>query len=192
MREGIASLLACRADLLLVAEAGDGRAAVEMFLLHRPDVTLMDLQMPLMTGIEALGAIRAQAPDARIIVLTTFKGDAQVLQALAAGAAGYLLKSMLADELLDAIVQVHAKRRYIPAEIALELAAHFGAAALTAREKDVLRLVALGNSNKRIALLLGLGGETVKAHVSAVLVKLDARDRTHAVTLAIRRGIIEP
>ncbi|CAN7269917.1 response regulator transcription factor [Pseudoduganella sp. LjRoot289] len=192
LREGLAAVLEHCPDVELVAEAGDGAQAVMQYARHQPDVTLMDLQMPVMSGLEAITAIRAGDPAARIIVLTTYKGDVQVLRALKAGAAGYLLKSMLRTELLDTIRKVHAGQQHIPPEIAAEMAAYFGSDALTAREIDVLRLVALGNSNKSAAQGLGIAEETVKAHMSGVLAKLGARDRTHAVTIAIRRGIIEP
>lgn len=192
LREGIAAVLAVDGRFQLVAEAGDGRTALEQFVRHQPDVTLMDLQMPVMGGLEAIVAIRAIAPQARIIVLTTYKGDVQVLRALKSGAMGYLLKSMLRTGLADAIERVHAGQRHIPPEIAIELAAHVGAETLSARETEVLGLVADGNSNKRVAQALGIAEETVKAHMSTVLSKLGARDRTHAVTIAIRRGILAP
>jgi DNA-binding NarL/FixJ family response regulator len=191
LREGLSAVLAHCPDVQLVAEAGDGAQAVAQYLQHRPDVTLMDLQMPVMSGIDAIAAIRAQDPQARIIVLTTYKGDVQVLRALKAGAAGYLLKSMLRNDLLATICKVHAGQQHIPSEIAAEMAAYFAADALTARETDVLRLVALGNSNRRVAAELGIAEETVKAHMSGLLAKLGANDRTHAVTIAIRRGIID-
>ena len=191
LREGLAAVLDHCPDVTLVAEASDGAQAIEQYRLHRPDVTLMDLQMPVMNGIDAIAAIRAQDPQARIIVLTTYKGDVQVLRALKAGAAGYLLKSMLRSELIATIRKVHAGQQHIPPEIAAEMAAYFAADALTAREIDVLRLVALGNSNRRVAAELGIAEETVKAHMSGLLAKLGANDRTHAVTIAIRRGIIE-
>ena len=192
LREGLAAVLEHCPDVELVAEAGDGAQAVMLYAHHKPDVTLMDLQMPVMSGLEAITTIRAGDPAARIVVLTTYKGDVQVLRALKAGAAGYLLKSMLRTELLDTIRKVHAGQQHIPPEIAAEMAAYFAADALTAREIDVLRLVALGNSNRRAAQGLGIAEETVKAHMSGVLAKLGANDRTHAVTIAIRRGIIEP
>ena len=192
MREGIAAVLSIGGRFELAAEAGDGREALEQYVRHQPDVVLMDLQMPVMNGLDAIVAIREIAPQARIIVLTTYKGDVQVLRALKAGAMGYLLKSMLRTELADAIGKVYAGQRHIPPEIAIELAAHIDADALSARETEVLGLVADGNSNKRVAQALGIAEETVKAHMSTVLGKLGARDRTHAVTIAIRRGILEP
>ncbi len=192
LREGIAAVLSIGDRFELVAQAGDGREALEQYVRHQPDVTLMDLQMPVMNGLDAIVAIREIAPQARIIVLTTYKGDVQVLRALKAGAMGYLLKSMLRTELADSIVRVHGGQRHIPPEIAIELAAHIDADSLSARETEVLGLVADGNSNKRVAQHLGIAEETVKAHMSTVLAKLGARDRTHAVTIAIRRGILEP
>jgi DNA-binding NarL/FixJ family response regulator len=191
LREGLAAVLGHCPDVTLVGEACDGAQAIEQYRLCRPDVTLMDLQMPVMNGIDAITAIRTHNPLARIIVLTTYKGDVQVLRALKAGAAGYLLKSMLRSELTDTIRKVHAGQQHIPPEIAAEMAAYFAADALTAREIGVLRLVALGNSNRRVAAELGIAEETVKAHMSGLLAKLGANDRTHAVTIAIRRGIIE-
>jgi DNA-binding NarL/FixJ family response regulator len=191
LREGLAAVLGHYPDVEMVAEAADGAQAVALYEKHRPDITLMDLQMPVMGGLDAITAIRASHPAARIIVLTTYKGDVQVLRALKAGAAGYLLKSMLRTELIDTIRKVHSGKSHIPPEIAAEMAAYFAADALTAREIDVLRLVAMGNSNKRVALELGIAEETVKAHMSGVLAKLGANDRTHAVTIAIRRGIID-
>jgi len=191
LREGIAAVLARQTDMLLVAEATNGREAVERFREHRPDVTLMDLQMPEMNGIDAILAIRSEFPHARIVVLTTYRGDVQALRALKAGASGYLLKSMLRKELIETIRAVHAGRRHIPPEIASELAEHVTDDALTAREIEILKLAASGNANKSIAARLGISEETVKAHMKNVLAKLDANDRTHAVTIALRRGIIE-
>lgn len=192
LRDGLAAVLQRCPDVELVAEACDGTQAVTLYAHHKPDVTLMDLQMPVMSGLDAITAIRAGDPAARIIVLTTYKGDVQVLRALKAGAAGYLLKSMLRTELLDTIRKVHAGQQHISPEVAAEMAAYFASDALTARETEVLRLVALGNSNRRVAQGLGIAEETVKAHMSALLAKLGANDRTHAVTIAIRRGIIDP
>ncbi|WP_093556095.1 response regulator [Pseudoduganella namucuonensis] len=192
LRDGLSAMLAHCADMALVGEAGNGVEAVALHAEHRPDVTLMDLQMPVMGGLEAIAAIRASDPAARIVVLTTYKGDTQVLRALKAGAAGYLLKSTLRTELPDTIRKVHLGQDHIPPEIAAEMSAYFAADALTARETDVLRLVAEGNTNKRVAKELGIAEETVKAHMSGVLAKLGANDRTHAVTIALRRGIIDP
>ncbi len=189
--DGIASLIEGQADMRLVAEASNGREAVELCLAHRPDITLMDVQMPVMNGIDATLAIREAWPEARIVVLTTYKGDVQVRRALQAGASGYLLKSMLRRELVDTIRSVLAGKRAIPVEIALALADHVDDNALSPREVEVLRLVALGSSNKRIGLTLHVTEDTVKAHMKGILLKLGASDRTHAVTLALRRGIID-
>ncbi|HKN16087.1 MAG TPA: response regulator transcription factor [Candidatus Sulfotelmatobacter sp.] len=191
LREGIAALVASQPDMKLVAEASTGREAVEQFRKHKPDLTLMDLQMPEMDGIEAMGAICGEFPEARIIVLTTYKGDVQVLRALKAGARAYLLKGLLRKELLETIRAVHAGQKRIPAEIAAELADHAVDDALTAREIDVLRLIALGNANKLVADQLAITEDTVKGHVKNILSKLGASDRTHAVTIALKRGIIE-
>jgi DNA-binding NarL/FixJ family response regulator len=191
LREGIAAILATEVDMLLVAEAGNGREAIEQFRAHRPDITLMDLQMPLMSGSEAIVAIRKEFPDARIIVLTTYSGDAQADRAFKAGAYGYLLKSMLRKELVETIRTVHGGRKKIPAEIAVELAEHHADDALTEREIGVLRQVASGNANKIIADNLEISEETVKAHMRKILSKLGANDRTHAVAIALKRGIIE-
>jgi DNA-binding NarL/FixJ family response regulator len=191
LREGIATILASEADMVLVAEAGNGREAIEQFRTHRPDITLMDLQMPLMSGSEAIIAIRKEFPDARIIVLTTYSGDAQADRAFKAGAYGYLLKSMLLRELVETIRTVHGGRKRIPTEIAVELAEHHADDALTEREIDVLRQVASGNANKIIADKLDISEETVKAHMRRILSKLGANDRTHAVAIALKRGIIE-
>jgi DNA-binding NarL/FixJ family response regulator len=191
LREGIAAILGSEADMLLVGEAGNGREAIEQFRAHRPDITLMDLQMPLMSGGEALVAIRREFPNARIIVLTTYSGDAQADRAFKAGAYGYLLKSMLRKELVETIRIVHSGRKRIPPEIAVEMAEHHADDALTEREVEVLRQVAAGNANKGIADNLGISEETVKAHMRKILSKLGANDRTHAVAIALKRGIIE-
>ena len=190
VREGIAAILEGEPDMQLVAEATNGRDAIEGFRRYRPDVTLMDLRMPNLGGIEAIARIRAEFPTARIIVLTSYAGDAQVVGALKAGACGYLLKNTLRRELLDAIRAVHAGLRRIPPEIATEIAEHAGDEALTARELDVLRHVAAGRSNKAIATDLNISESTVKAHLSAILAKLDADGRTHGVMIAVKRGII--
>jgi len=191
LREGIAAILASEADMALVAEAGNGREAIEQFRSHRPDVTLMDLQMPVMSGGEAILAIRKEFPDARIIVLTTYSGDVQADRAFRAGAYGYLLKNMLRKELVETIRTVHSGRRRIPPEIAVEMAEHHADDALTEREIDVLRQVAAGNANKIIADHLEISEETVKAHMRKILSKLGANDRTHAVAIAVKRGIID-
>ena len=191
LREGIAAVLANEEDMVLVAEASNGREAVEQFRTHRPDVTLMDVQMPEVNGIDAILKIREEFPDARIIVLTTYTGDAQAARAFKAGAAGYLLKNMVRKELIDTIRTVHAGKKRIPAEIAVEMAQHHSDDALTEREIQVLREVAAGNANKMVAQLLHVSEETIKAHMKSILSKLGANDRTHAVTIAVRRGIIE-
>ena len=191
LREGIAAILASEADIVLVAEAGNGREAIEQFRTHRPDVTLMDLQMPVMGGGEAIVAIRKEFPGAKIIVLTTYSGDVQAERAFKAGAYGYLLKSMLRKELVETIRTVHGGRKRIPPEIAVEMAEHHADDALTEREIDVLRQVASGNANKIIGDHLEISEETVKAHVRKILSKLGANDRTHAVTIAVKRGIID-
>jgi DNA-binding NarL/FixJ family response regulator len=191
LRDGIAALIGNQSDMELVGEASNGREAVELFRHHQPDVTLMDLQMPEMGGIDALSAIRGEFPEARIIVLTTYAGDVQVFRALKAGAKAFLLKGLLRKELLDTIRAVHAGQKRLPPEIAAEIAEHATDDSLTAREIDVLRLIAGGNANKEIAAQLSLTEETVKGHVKNILAKLDANDRTHAVTIGLKRGIIE-
>jgi len=190
LRGGIAALIATQSDMKLVAEASTGREAVELFRVHRPDVTLMDVQMPEVDGIDALMAIRSEFPNARIIVLTTYTGDVQAMRALKAGAQAYLLKSLLQKELLDAIRDVHAGRKRIGQEVAAQLANHAVDDALTAREVEVLQLIAAGNANKIIADRLSLSEDTIKGHVKNILSKLGANDRTHAVTIGLRRGII--
>jgi DNA-binding NarL/FixJ family response regulator len=192
LREGIAAVIEGQPDMVLVAEACNGHEAVERYRVHRPDVVLMDLQMPKMNGVEAIGVIRGEFPTATILVLTTYKGDVQALRALKAGAQGYLLKSALRKELVETIRNLHAGKRHIPAEIAAEIAGHAVDDALTAREVAVLTCVAGGNSNKAVAALLTISEETVKAHMKSILAKLDAKDRTHAVTIALKRGIIGP
>ena len=191
LRHGIASLVNAQPDMELVAQAATGREAVEQFRRHHPDVTLMDLQMPDMSGIEAMIGIRSEFPDARIIVLTTYAGDVQVIRALRAGARGYLLKGSVHTDLVETIRAVHAGRKRVPGEIAAELAEHTGDDELTSREMDVLRLIARGNANKEIGAQLSIAEETVKSHVGSILDKLRARDRTHAVTIGLQRGIIQ-
>jgi DNA-binding NarL/FixJ family response regulator len=191
LRQGITALIADQPDLKLVAEASDGLEAVEQFRRNRPDVMLMDLQMPGMNGIDAMIAIREEFPDARFIVLTTYTGDVQIVRALKAGARAYLLKSLLHRELLDTIRAVHAGQKRIPPDVAAELADHAADDSLTAREVEVLRLIAVGNANKLVADQLSITEETVKAHVKNILSKLNANDRTHAVTIGLKRGIIE-
>jgi len=191
LREGIAGVIEGQPDMRLVAEATNGAEAIEAYRRHCPDVTLMDVRMPDVNGIDAMSAIREEYPDARVVILTTYRGDVQALRAIKAGAQGYLLKSSLRKDLLDTIRAVHQGQRCIPPEIATELAQHVGDDALSEREVGVLRLVATGNSNKRIATLLDIAEETVKAHMRSILSKLGANDRTHAVTIALKRGIIE-
>lgn len=191
LRKGIAALVNAEPDLKLVAEGSNGQEAIDAFRSHHPDVTLMDLQMPGVDGLEAIKAIRSEFPEARIIVLTTYSGDMQVLRAIRAGARAYILKGNVHKELLDTIRAVQAGQKRIPPEIAVELADHAADDALTEREIDVLRLIATGNSNKLIADQLSIGEATVKSHVANILSKLGANDRAHAVTIGLRRGIIE-
>jgi DNA-binding NarL/FixJ family response regulator len=191
LREGIAALVNGQTDMKLVGEASDGQEAIAQYRLHRPDVTLMDLQMPTMSGIETIIAIRDESPNARIIVLTTYGGDVQVVRALKAGACGYLLKGHVHKALLDTIRAVHAGQKRISPEVAAELADHAGEEELTAREIDVLRLIAEGNANKEIAGKLSITEETVKGHVKNILAKLGVNDRTHAVSIGLKRGIID-
>lgn len=191
LRKGISALVNTEPDLKLIAEASNGKEALEAFRMHRPDVTLMDLQMPEVDGLEAINAIRREFPDARIVVLTTYRGDMQVLRALKAGARAYILKGHVHKELLDTIRAVHAGQKRIPPEIAAELADHATDDALSEREIGVLKLIAAGNGNKQIADQLAIGEATVKSHVTNILSKLGANDRAHAVTIGLQRGIIE-
>ncbi|WP_373886832.1 response regulator [Duganella sp. BJB1802] len=191
MRSGIAAVLSSNPRFSVVAEAEDGDSAVEQYQRWRPDVTLMDLQMPGLNGIEATSAIRRIDPEARIIILTTFGGDVQVARGLKAGATGYVLKNLARTVLGDYILSVHAGRRLLPPPVAASLANSFQLDALSKREIEVLRLVGEGNSNQRVADQLGLSEDTIKAHMKAILQKLDARDRTHAVMIALRRGYWE-
>jgi len=191
LREGLAALIGNQSDMEQVAEASNGREALELFRKHRPDITLMDLQMPEMGGIDAISAIRGEFPEARIIVLTTHAGDFQVTRALKAGARAYLVKGMLRKELLETIRAVHAGQRRLSTEIAAEIAEHITDDALTPREIEVLCLVAGGNANKEIAARLSISEESVKSHIRNILSKLRANDRTHAVTIGLKRGIIE-
>lgn len=191
LREGIAALVNAESDMKIVAEACNGQQAIEQFRLQHPDVTLMDLQMPGLNGIESIIGIRSEFSNARIIVLTTYSGDVQVLRALKAGARAYVLKGHVHRELLDTIRAVHTGQKRIPPEVAAQLADHATDDELTAREIDVLRLIASGNANKVIASELAITEETVKSHVTNILSKLGANDRTHAVTIGLRRGIIE-
>jgi DNA-binding NarL/FixJ family response regulator len=191
LREGIVSVIEGESDMVLAGEASNGRDAIECFRKHAPDVTLMDLQMPEMDGVAATMAIRSEWSNARIVVLTTYRGDAQALRALKAGASGYLLKSLIRTDLLEAIRAVHAGRRHIPREIADELAAHITDDALSPRELEVLKRVAAGNSNRLVARQLFLSEDTIKAHMKSIMSKLAANDRTHAVMIALKRGMID-
>jgi DNA-binding NarL/FixJ family response regulator len=191
VRQGIAGLVAVHSDMSLVAEASNGREAIQQFRAHHPDVTLMDLQMPEMGGVDAIIAIRGEFPEARIIMLTTYAGDAQVLRALKAGARAYLLKNSLHKELLETIRAVHAGKKALSAEASYQLAEHATDDALTPAEVRVLRLIAEGNANKEIAAQLSTSEETVKGQVRNILSKLGANDRTHAAMIGLKRGIIE-
>jgi DNA-binding NarL/FixJ family response regulator len=191
MRQGIASVVEMESDMAVVAEAGNGLEAIERYRQHLPDVTLMDVQMPMMDGVAATAAIRSEWSGARIVMLSTYRGDVQALRSLQAGASGYLLKGAIRSDLLAAIRAVHGGARYIPVEIARELAAHVTEDALSARELAVLQSVAAGNSNRRVAAQLGVTEDTVKSHMKNIMNKLSARDRTHAVMIAIKRGIID-
>lgn len=191
LREGIALLIESQPDMVLVAQAATGRDAIEQFRQHRPDVTLMDLRLPDMSGIDALIAIRTENPAACVVMLTTFEGDVEIQRALEAGARGYLLKTTPAKELVEVIRQTHAGKKRIPAEIAAHLAEHMGEEALTPREVEVLKYLSEGNRNKDIGELLSISEETVKVHIKHIMEKLDASDRTQAVAIAVRRGIIQ-
>jgi DNA-binding NarL/FixJ family response regulator len=191
VRDGIASLLGSQEDMRVVAEAGTGLEALGEFRKHRPDITLMDLRMPDMNGIDAMIAILNNFPNARFIVLTTYSGDVEIVRALRAGAQAYLLKGHLRKELFETIRNVHDGRRRIPPEIASQIANHTADSSLSIREIDVLKLIAAGNANKLVADKLSISEDTVKGHVKSILSKLDAHDRTHAVTIAMKRGIIE-
>ncbi len=191
-RSGIAALVATQPDMSLVAEASNGREAISKFRAHRPDITLMDLQMPEMTGLDAMIAIREEFPEARVIMLTTYTGDVQVMRAMKLGARAYLLKSLLDKELLATIRAVHSGKKSLSAEASYELAEHATDETLTPAEVDVLRLIAAGNANKEIAAQLSITEETVKGRVKNILSKLGANDRTHAAMIGVKRGIIEP
>jgi DNA-binding NarL/FixJ family response regulator len=191
MRDGIKFALQQQSDMELIAEANNGIDAVTAFRQYRPDVTLMDLRMPQMNGIEATTAIRDEFPNARIVILTTYSGDIQASRAIKVGAVGYLLKDMLRNELIQTIRRVHAGQRHIPPEIASEIAEHFVADAISEREIAVLRCVAAGCSNKAVAEKLSIAEDTVKSHMKSILAKLQAKDRTHAVMIAVRRGFID-
>ena len=190
LRRGIAAILATQPDMDLVAEASNGREAVEQFRAHRPDITLMDLQMPEMNGLDAMTVIRGEFPEARFIVLTTYTGDVQVLRSMKVGARAYLLKNLLDKELLETIRAVHAGKKMLSAEVSYELAEHATDEALTEGEVEVLRLIAAGNANKQIAAQLSVTEETVKGRVKNILAKLGANDRTHAAMIGLKRGII--
>ena len=191
LREGIATLIKSQPDMVLVSEAASGREAIQQFQKHQPDVTLMDLRLPDMNGIDVMIAIRTEFPDARIIMLTTFEGDVEIHRALEAGARGYMLKSMPPKELLEVIRQVHAGKKRIPLEVAAQIAEHISDEALTEREVQVLREIAGGNRNRDIAEKLFITEETVKVHIKHIMEKLGASDRTQAVAIGVRRGIIQ-
>ena len=191
LREGIAMLIENQPDMVLVAQAANGREAIEQFRRHKPDVTLMDLRLPDISGIDALIAIRTENPDACVVMLTTFEGDVEIQRALEAGARGYLLKTTPAKELVEVIRQTHAGKKRIPAEVAAHLAEHMGEETLTAREVEVLKHLAGGNRNKDIGERLFISEETVKVHIKHIMEKLGANDRTQAVAIAVRRGIIQ-
>jgi DNA-binding NarL/FixJ family response regulator len=189
--EGIAAIINSQPDMALISQAATAAEAIQKYREHKPDVTLMDLRLPDLSGIDAMIAIRAEFPDARVIMLTTFEGDVEIQRALHAGARGYLLKNMPPSEMLDVIRQVHAGRKRVPAEVAAQLTDHMGDETLTAREIEVLRKVGGGNRNKDIADMLFISEETVKVHIKHIMEKLGAKDRTQAITIAVRRGIIE-
>src|SRR5215469_4467198 len=191
LRKGIAALVNAEPDMKVIAEASSGSEAVDMFRSHHPDVTIMDLQMPGMSGLEAINRILSEFPNSRIIVLTTYSGDVQVAQAIRAGARGYILKGHVHRELLETIRVIHAGQKRIPQEIAVELVEHMADEALTPREIDVLRLIAAGNANKQIADQLSIGEASGKSYVANIFSKLHANDRAHAVTIGVKRGIIE-
>jgi DNA-binding NarL/FixJ family response regulator len=190
VRQGIVALIKTVDDMTVVAEASNGREALELFKEHKPDITIMDLRLPVMSGVEAITAIRHISPAARVIVLTTFDGDEDIYRALQAGARGYLLKDMFGDDLMDAIRSVHAGRSKIPAAVAQRLADRMGGPELTPRELDVLRLIVAGKSNKEIGLALSISEATVKTHINSLLSKLGVSDRTQAATTALQRGIV--
>lgn len=191
MREGIAAMINSQPDMTMVAQAATGHEAIQCFRTHKPDVTLMDLRLPDISGIEAMVAIRSESPDARVLMLTTFEGDVEIQRSLAAGARGYILKTMPPDELAEAVRQVHAGRKRIPPQIAEHLVEHLGDEHLTDRELDVLQHVATGTRNREIGERLFISEETVKVHIKHIMEKLGANDRTEAVTIAVRRGIIQ-
>jgi DNA-binding NarL/FixJ family response regulator len=191
LSQGIASIINSQPDMLLVSQASSGNAAIQQYREHRPDVTLMDVRMPDLSGIDAMIAIRAEFAEARIVMLTTFEGDVEIQRALQAGARGYLLKTMPPDEIVAVIRQVHGGKKRVPPEVAAQLAEHMADEELTGREVEVLRKIAGGNRNRDIADLLFISEETVKVHVKHIMDKLGARDRTEAITIALRRGFID-
>jgi DNA-binding NarL/FixJ family response regulator len=191
LRQGIAAVISDETDMTIVAQASGGREAIQLYRAHRPDVTLMDVRLPDISGIDAMMAIRHEFPDARVVMLTTFQGDIEVQRALKAGARGYVLKSMPPDELVAVVRQVHAGKKILPPEIVANLAEHLSDEPLTDRERDVLRHLAGGNRNRDIARLLFIAEDTVKVHMRHIMEKLGASDRTEAVAIAVRRGIIQ-
>lgn len=191
LSEGIAMVIESQADMMLVSQASSGSEAIQQYRQHRPDVTLMDLRLPDLSGIDVMIAIRAEFPEARIVMLTTFEGDVEIARALQAGARGYLLKSMPPNEVLDAIRHVHAGKKGVPRQVAAQLAEHMSDEELTPRELEVLRKIAGGNRNRDIADVLLISEETVKVHIKHIMEKLGARDRTQAIAIAVRRGIME-
>ena len=191
LREGIATIINSQQDMVLVSQAASGNEAIQRYREHRPDVTLMDLRLPDLSGIDAMIAIRAEFPEARVIMLTTFEGDIEIQRALAAGARGYLLKNMPPNELVDVIRHVHAGKKRVPPQVAAQVAEHMSDENLTARETEVLKHVADGNRNRDIAELLFISEETVKVHIKHIMDKLGAKDRTQAIAIAVRRGIIQ-
>lgn len=191
LREGIATIVDSQPDMCLISQAANGTDAINQFRQHKPDVTLMDLRLPDLSGVDAMIAIRSEFPDARIIMLTTFEGDVEIQRALQAGARGYLLKNMPPSELAEAIRQVHAGRKQVPPDVAAHLVEHMGHEGLTVREIEVLRLIGGGNRNRDIGDQLFISEETVKVHVKHIMDKLGARDRTQAIAIAVRRGIIQ-
>src|SRR5262245_16343857 len=190
MREGIVAMINCQPDMIVIAQASNGLEAIQLFRQHKPDVTLMDLKLPDISGIETLIAIRGEFPEARVLMLTTYQGDVDIKRALAAGAQGYALKSMPPSELWDAVRRIHGGRKHIPADVAARLAEHIADESLTDRERTVLEHVAGGNRNRDIAAMLHISEETVKMHLKHILEKLGASDRTQAMTIGVRRGII--
>jgi len=191
LREGIATIIETQPDMIVVSQASTGAEGIQQYRAHRPDITLMDLRLPDLSGIDAILAIRAEFPEARIIMLTMFEGDVEIQRALDAGARGYLLKNMPPGELIQVIRHVHAGKLRVPPEVATQLAVNMGSESLTAREVEVLRQVSTGNRNRTIAQELGISEETVKVHLKHIMDKLGAHDRTQAIAIAVRRGIIQ-